>query len=277
MMEPSLEGCREKQRRGMKHLQDLDSAIADWVGEPGVEPKPYRISSEFRPDSREYVFTGQLLKPLDDLLLWGVMFGDAMHNLRSALDHLVCQLVLLNTGKRATGENQFPICDTGAAYWSAGSKGQASTRERRLRGVSDAHKALIDEMQPYRTRIPPGAIHALSALRDLSNHDKHRLIHLTAIAVDFRSQGALDDLFIANADAGERVGTRFEAFRSDRETEVCAVKYSCPGPNPDVHVKGEPTLGIGISESRARYSHVQGLGAGVAEMVERFAPDFPTH
>jgi len=270
---PSLEGCREKQRRGMKHLRDLDTAIFDWLGEPGVEPKPYRLSSEFRADSREYVFTGQLTNPLDDLLLWGVMFGDAIHNLRSALDHLVWQLVRLN-GKTPTGDNQFPICDTGAAYWSAGKSGQ-STREWRLRGVSDVHKALIDEMQPYRARIPPGQIHAFSALRDLSNHDKHRLIHLTEFAVHFPSVEALDDLFVANADAGERVGARFEPLRDDRETEFFAVEYSCPGPNPKVEVKGQPPLDIGMSKSRARLSHIAHLGDDIGAIIEDFAPDFP--
>ena len=113
MGEPSLEGCREKQRRGMKHLHDLDCAIAEWVGESGVEPKPYRISSEFGPNSREYVFTGQLLKPLDDLLLWGVMLGDALHNFRSALDHLIWQLVEHNGVRKPNTDNQFPICDAG--------------------------------------------------------------------------------------------------------------------------------------------------------------------
>jgi hypothetical protein len=205
------------------------------------------------------------------------MFGDAIHNLRSALDHLVWQLVLLN-GKTPSGANQFPICDTGATYWSAGwkdGKKTRSTREWRLEGVSDAQKALIDEMQPYRTRVPPGAVHALSALRDLSNYDKHRLIHLTAFAVDIPSLEVLDNLLIPNTDAGERVGTRFAALRDDRETEVFAVEYSCPGPSPDVSVQGQPTFGIGISESRARLSHVQALGSEVGEMIEVFAPDFP--
>jgi hypothetical protein len=258
----------------MKHLQDLDDAISEWVGDPGVDPKPYEISGEFRADSREYVFTGKLRKPVTDLLLWGVMFGDAMHNLRSALDHLVWQLVRLN-GKKPSGANQFPICETGANYWSLGKDGKRSTREWRLEGVSDAHKALIDEVQPYRARMPPGATHAFSALRDLSNQDKHRLIHLTLFAVDFPSREALDDLFVVNADAGERIGTRFEPFRSDHETEVFAVEYSCPGPNPDVSVQGEPPLGIGVSESRARFSHLRGLGHEVGELIELFAADFP--
>jgi hypothetical protein len=91
----TLKGCREKQRRGLKHLHDLDAAISDWVPEPRVDPKPYRIEGEFRAGSREYVCAGQLTKPVDDQLLWGVIFGGAVHNLRSTLDYLVWQLVLL--------------------------------------------------------------------------------------------------------------------------------------------------------------------------------------
>ena len=274
---PSLAGCREKQGRGLKHLGDLDGAIADWLGEPGVEPQPYRLSGEFRPESGEYVFEGELLKPIDDdSLKWGVILGDALHNLRSALDHLVAQLVLLNTGKLSTTVNAFPICDTGAGYWSVGKKGEPSKRDTTLKGVSDAHKALIDEMQPYRTRIPPGAIHSLSALRDLSNRDKHRLVHLTAFAVDFRSAEALDDFFIANADAGERVGTAFEPLRYGQKTDIFSVKYSCPGPNPDVQAKKHPPLGIGVSESRARLEHIYRLGDEIGAIIDVFAHDFPS-
>jgi hypothetical protein len=272
--QPTLEGCREKQRRGLKHLHDLDAAIADWVGEPGVDPKPYRIAGEFRPASREYVYTGQLTKPVDGLLLWGVIFGDAMHNLRSALDHLVWQLVLLNNDE-PTRDNQFPICETDAAYLSQRANGQPSTRERQLRGVADKHKALIDEMQPFRTQISPGAMHALSTLRELANQDKHRLIHLTVFAVDLPTQEALDQLFTANIDAGKRVRTRFAPLAGEREAEIFAVEYSCPGPKPDVRANREPPLGIGISDSRARLNHVQQLALDVSGMIETFAPDFP--
>jgi hypothetical protein len=274
MEEPSLAGCREKQRRGLKHLEDLDRAIFDWLGEPGVDPKPYRISGEFRPKSGEYVFKGQLLKPADEIL-WGVILGDGLHNLRSALDHLVRQLVLVNN-RKSSGENQFPICDTGANYWSRGAKGEDSTRERRLRNVSDAHKAVIDELQPYRTRLPPNALNPLSTLRDLSNHDKHRLVHPTLFAVDFRTSDELDQFFIANTDAGERVGVAFEPIRYDREADVFGVKYSCPGPNPDVSVKGEPPFGIGMSESRARLGGILELGDLIFAIIERFADDFPS-
>lgn len=275
--EPSLEGCREKQRRGLKHLTDLDSAIFDWLGEPGVDPKPYRLSGEFDPDAGEYIFKGQLLKPTEHLL-WGVMLGDGLHNLRSALDHLVWQLVLLN-GKQPGGASQFPICDTGASYWSRrwkDGKETASYREWHLGGVGDTHKAIIDELQPYRTTLPPNSLHPLSALRDLANHDKHRLVHPTVFAVDFPTAETVDAFFNANADAGERIGVEFAPLRYDCETNVYSVKYSCPGPNPEVSVNGEPPFGIGMSESRARLSHIGELSGLVLAIIDRFASDLRT-
>jgi hypothetical protein len=271
---PSLEGCRQKQRRGMKHLEDLDAAIAEWVG---VEAKPYAIAGRFDTQRREYVVTGKIVKPLDDLLLWGVMFGDALHNFRSALDHLVWQLVRLDSGNDGTADNQFPICSTGASYWSIGKNGRPSTRDRTLHGVSDAHKALIDQMQPYRTPTQPGSsLAALNVLRDLANHDKHRLVHLTMLAVDFRSREELDAIFEANADAGERIGTKFAPFPRDGDAEILAIEFSCPGPDPQVSMKGQPTLGIGVSESRARLEHFTDLGVEVGQIIEVFADDFPS-
>ncbi len=40
-------------------------------------------------------------------------------------------------------------------------------------------------------------------------------------------------------------------------------------------MEGEPTLGIGISESRARFNDFHGIGAEVGAMIEAFAGDFP--
>ena len=45
--------------------------------------------------------------------MWAVILGDAVHNLRSALDHLIWQLVLLDTGKDGSNEHQFPVASSG--------------------------------------------------------------------------------------------------------------------------------------------------------------------
>lgn len=55
----------------------------------------------------EIVFTGRVLHPPP--LRLGVIVGDLVHNVRSALDHLVWQLVLANA-QQPTRATQFPVC-----------------------------------------------------------------------------------------------------------------------------------------------------------------------
>lgn len=143
-----------------------------------ADPKPYVLQGRFDPGRGEYIFVGKIITPIGDATRWGVVFGDVLHNFRSALDRLVCQLVLLNTGRECTRENQFPICSNGARYWSIGRNGEPSLRDRQLKSVADEHKAIIDALQPYRTHgLRPNQVKALAGLHDFSNIDKHRVIH----------------------------------------------------------------------------------------------------
>ena len=51
--------------------------------------------------------------------MWGVLIGEILHNLRSALDHLIWQLVILETGAPpTTTKTAFPIFETAAGYKS---------------------------------------------------------------------------------------------------------------------------------------------------------------
>lgn len=270
MQTPSLDGCREKSRRGREHLEALNGAMLGYLRS---EPKPYTVRGEFDPNRREYVFVGKIVRPMSDAVLWGVMLGDVLHNFRSALDHLVCQLVLLNTRKLGGQDNQFPICSSGARYWSIGRNGQPSTREFRLRGVSDEHRAVIDGLQPYRAQDPPNLIQPLAALRDLSNLDKHRLVHPTLVAVDVRSS---DDFgLISNADAGDMLGQELGPLTEDGETEILCVKFSCPGPNPEVTVEGELPMGTGFGEPAIRLPAFLGLADVIDAIIDAFVPEFP--
>jgi hypothetical protein len=268
MAEPTLEGCREKHARGvalLKHVIKLVDEYAD------AQPPPHKVWGEFIRARREYVFTGKVVRPMTDQRMWAVIFGDAVHNLRSALDHLVWQLVLLDSQREGTEDNQFPIASEGGRYWSASRKGQ-SLRDWRLNGVSETHKREIDRVQPYRTN-EPGKHETLEALRELSNHDKHRLLHTILFSVDVRPED--DFRFLANEDAGEQVGTTIlQPFSEDGDTEILAVEYECPGPNPDVQIEGELPIGIGVDPLRIRLHDIPKIGEAVFNVIETFRADF---
>jgi hypothetical protein len=103
----------------------------------------------------------------------GILVGDCLYNLRSALDHLIWQLVLCNPPHRPSRKNMFPICTSPALFDEQLKKG-------RLKGVPESAVALIKGLQPNDTRD-----HPLFVLDYLHNIDKHRELNLiTAVASD---------------------------------------------------------------------------------------------
>jgi len=101
-----------------------------------------------------------------------------LYNLRSALDHLVWQLVLVN-GQKPTQINQFPILED-AAEWNN------SRTKNFLKGVSNASMILVQALQPFNPflELPingeyrPCNTQVFRTLRELCNIDKHRHLNL---------------------------------------------------------------------------------------------------
>jgi hypothetical protein len=99
-----LEGCRARVERAKEHFQDLRSEFAAFR-----ELDPYGISSYANPATGEYVHLARVSQ--EPPVRWGVVAGEIVHHLRSALDHLAWQLVLDNGGTPKTGSQgtMFPI------------------------------------------------------------------------------------------------------------------------------------------------------------------------
>lgn len=112
------------------------------------------------------------------------------HNLRSALDHLVWQLVILND-KQPRRQNQFPIIGTKNEYWEVPRDRSESARDRMLFGVAEEHRTFIDMVQPFNARSDPKET-ALAVLSWISNADKHRVIHAGFVLTDEPSQDLFD-------------------------------------------------------------------------------------
>lgn len=99
-----------------------------------------------------------------------VLLSEVIQHLRSALDYLVFQLAILDSGAEQK-QTQFPIENSPNQFG-----GQSKSR---LKGLNTAHIAAIEKLQPY------NGVNWTRLLRDLSNPDKHRhlstQIHNTAI------------------------------------------------------------------------------------------------
>lgn len=94
--------------------------------------------------------------------------GEFLHDLRSALDHLAWQLVLINGGS-PTRATVFPL---GV---------DPSSHESVAGGVSSRAQSLIRAAQTCHQVGEDRRLHPLAMLRHLSNVDKHRQVPLQAV------------------------------------------------------------------------------------------------
>jgi hypothetical protein len=106
---------------------------------------------------------------------WPLLAGEAIQNLRSALDHLV--YAASGGGERT----QFPIYKS-AEDFSARPKSV-------LKGVPEATVAAIERTQPYELAAQDPTAESLFVLRELSNADKHRVLATVTTAVMRESVG----------------------------------------------------------------------------------------
>ena len=110
---------------------------------------------------------------------WGIILGDVMHNARSALDHLVWQLVLAN-GQRPGKHSAFPICTTEGGWNQAVANRAPNRGPSPLAGVSEKCWTFIRDQQPWtNTEVADVGRLPLANLRRFSNIDKHRMVHST--------------------------------------------------------------------------------------------------
>jgi hypothetical protein len=155
-----LEPIQVKIDRAKEHIIELDSAIRGFL-----DSKPYPFNTK-RDANRRLIYYVSSMKPIPKH--FATITGDAIQNLRSALDHLTWQLFLVGpqgttTNRQVQRQVSFPIgCD------AAGFASQLGT----LRGImrQDAITTL-NGIQPYNG----GKGHKLWVLHELNIIDKHRL------------------------------------------------------------------------------------------------------
>lgn len=239
---PSLEGCWAKLRRADLHLQELNAKIREYMDAGHAS-----ISESYDPGNYSFEVRIEAAEP-PNRLLWGVILGDVIHNLRSALDHLVWQLVLLGAERIPGRQHQFPIALTEAEYL-----GGRGLRERMLAGVAEDHRAVIDRVQPFRLGDNASG-HSLAHLKRLSNTDKHRVLPVTA----FTTQAPLAEDFT------------FGDIPDDCEIEVVVPSGTVAG-GPTVlgivRIQGaqhfDPSVLLKKGEFRIEFGFTDGEGQGL--------------
>jgi hypothetical protein len=166
-MTDSLAGARLKLLRAREHLEVLGDELAAFTA-----GEPYRIAHEPNADGSEHIFRTQVLKEPPTLL--SVIIGDALQNMRSALEHLVWGLAFKDKGSEPSRSTSFPIYRTEAAFFqtdkntsSGYSAGSGMHKISEIKRV--AVKTAIQQLQPYKTGHDE-----LYILNELARVDRHQ-------------------------------------------------------------------------------------------------------
>ena len=103
----------------------------------------------------------------------GLAIGDAVQNMRHALDHLVYELS--SPSARRDGKTQFPVYDDRCRFEVLGAP--------LIKGISGDERTLIERLQPYQATYA-ARDHPLAILNRLANQDKHRVLLPLVAAVN---------------------------------------------------------------------------------------------
>jgi len=231
-----LDGCFAKLERAWEHLDLLHRELGAYL-----ERGPYRVLVQRKPDDAWYVATMFIE---DSPVRLGVVLGDFVQNLRSALDHLVWQLVLAQGGKPQRS-NTFPIYRAQEDFIRdviCGPKHRAA-----LEGIdpqSDAW-AYVEGLQPHHARDP--RFHGLNLLRMFSDTDKHQLVQTV---MSFPAPWAVRDILDWDPRAIPlETKTDYPAGSPLMDgAEIAELRFDPKGPDPQVYVKGTPALDIAFGK-----------------------------
>lgn len=176
-----LDGPRLKLRRAESEIRRLRQTEESFQ----LEADYKLVKAELNSKTGNYAYRVTIGRQPE--VEWGVYIGEIAHNLRSALDGLVYQLVLLNGGV-PTFSTQFPIFRIGRTKKRRGASKRLIPHfeaggRRMLHGVSKKHQLIIEKLQPCRRNrrcsiYGSGRDSALYVLGELNNADKHRLLQV---------------------------------------------------------------------------------------------------
>lgn len=147
-----------KVQRAKKHIFDLNTEIKSFQA-----TKPYKIGAKRNPETQQVIFYLDRVEPTPAGLT--VLAGDAIQNLRTALDHLAQQLFVVGNKRVGASQDVYFPTDSNAAQFKAAAPGK----------VKGWRQDAIDNLfliEPY----DGGKGSGLSVLNRLNRIDKHRML-----------------------------------------------------------------------------------------------------
>jgi hypothetical protein len=184
-----LDGCRHKAKRAAEHVKQFNSYIMG--GRIKFHDRAVRVQHQVRFEhgsiKNELLCTVRGVPP-DIHHDFAIVAGEAVYQLRSALDHVVWQLVRASPNlNKPKFRPAFPIVSNGRmtkAGWQSAADVYESKTSALKQVISPAAATIIHGLQPFH-RSADYEQDPLWLLDELNNIDKHRLLLMTVFGVSF--------------------------------------------------------------------------------------------
>jgi hypothetical protein len=249
-MSSPLADAWAKYKRADAHADALHREISVYRESDAVD-----IVHESDPQTRDYVFRVKVREP-PPLREWGLTVGDVLHNLRSALDSLAWQLVILSTGTEPPEQIARKI------YFPLAASPDSFFRRAVLEHVLPVHRDLMHDVQPYQAGYG-----ALGTLDELSRQDKHRAIHPTYL---------IDDDFTLEPEAVRDCKILRVIYAPvgplEDGGELARIQGESTGPESEVNGHANLTCHIALSDGTALQHLLDDMGKAVGRVLSEFEP-----
>jgi hypothetical protein len=252
-----------KIERANKHIIDLNSAVRSFL-----DSNPYEVRAERDPQTRKPVY--YLARVDATPVCLATIAGDAIQNLRSALDHLAYQLYLVGTNDGPPSNHTYFLIERDATEY-----------KRRLppkvKGMRQEAIDALCAIEPYKG----GKGHDFWVLHELNNIDKHRLIVTVGSSHMGVNVGSLlSALMNKGLPAGFPSIPNIDLFIAPADTQ-CPLKVGdklfIGAPDGELNQKMDFRFGISVSEpsigqSKPLLELIQQLHDLVSNTVGLFKP-----
>ena len=156
-----LQGVYAKLDRADYHLEQLRSELR---ADPGGN---YHFTTDSDRKTNEHIIVYRM--PKDISLRYGIIAGEVISQIRSALDHTVWAMVPVANRDRCS----FPVFDNKRGYIKYGLP--------KIHGINSSASTIIEGLQPFNCGGPSAPVYILNKLW---NRDKHQILNFVGGAVD---------------------------------------------------------------------------------------------
>jgi len=264
-----LAGVWAKISRAEKHIAELTSARKTFLNS-----RPYVFTGDQNPNSGHIDITVLDVKPTPLEIL--VIIGDVIHNLRSPLDLLACQLVKRQRPSGNCKDIYFPIANSSERFMTV-----IDRPEIKHMGAEAVNQ--FQRLEPYRG----GNGEAIWQIHELSIKDKHRFLIVVGAGLQRLLAASLDTSIFPRAtivpfDFSASVASD-EVVIFEKGSKILSVDPSVLTPNPgdQRYVKLQAIGDITFDEppvidKKPVLDTLQGFVNVVRATVEQFAQLFPS-